>query len=84
MCTPAYYTIATGVLCTYSYGSATYIGNCIECFLNVLQHVPQSFWGSSLLKVVVVCCLQPSSAGFDVGDVTLTESLTAKVNDYSM
>jgi DNA-dependent protein kinase catalytic subunit len=41
-------------------------------------YVPQSFWGRALLEVVVVCCLQPSSAGFDVGDVALTESLTVK------
>ena len=27
----------------------------------------------------MVCCLQPSSAGFDVGDITLTESLSDMV-----
>ena len=44
-----------------------------------LQHVPESFWTECLLQVVVVCCLRPTSAGFDVGDVSLTDSLSLEV-----
>ena len=45
--------------------------------VHYLQHVPESFWTESLLQVAVVCCLRPTR--FDVGDVSLTDSLSIEV-----
>ena len=33
--------------------------------------------------MVTICCLEPTSAGFDVGDVKLMGSLSTVVNYYS-
>ena len=33
--------------------------------------------------MVMICCLEPTSAGFDVGDVKLMGSLSTVVNYYS-
>ena len=47
--------------------------------MHYLQHVPESFWAEPLLQMVVVCCLQPTTAGFDIGDVTLIGTLSMEV-----
>lgn len=59
----------------------SFAASCVHTYMYIhyFQNVPESFWTEPLLQMVVVCCLQPTSAGFDIGDVSLTGSLSTEV-----